>query len=525
MRRFLLALALALACAPGLRAQTPVPSVGTSTAIIGIGPFPPVINVLMPQPAGGCNAAKGDGKTDDTPAIQCMLNMTNPNPPGTGGGFFVVYFPSATYLVTGLVIPTNSIGLTLQGQGAGTSVIRMSAATGDVISATGAQLLTISGLQVESRIARTAGSCINFSGVNEWTLQDDRFIGCFNTITILASSNDGFITRSRILGGAAPTVLNRGVFVQNSQVITIKDFLCVLGTASLGGTNACIQLDSGTDGVGIEYFQSAPVPNGGSGPGGGRGLWLTNTLHTSPPVFTRCTDCYVEGGSGQANGVQVDSAIDFQYEGYIASSLIGLQITGGADIRFGPVTIFNNTQHGVLATGGDRLRFFHCSVANNSQQTNNTYSHFSLTNVTNVTIDHCMMGNFLPNGGSTNIAANGISLNGTVSGAILTDNTIDATKVTNPISGQGATTYQRGNRFALTSPGAMQGTATLVGGTVTVATTEVLATDKILVTVAGNAVAANVGIPRITTITGGTSFVITSTVAADTSRLNWEIAH
>ncbi len=471
----------------------------------------PVWNVKAPLNSKGCPAAKGDGNTDDTAAINCFLTAS-------GGGAITISFPAGTYMVAGtLKVPTNSVGLTLAGSGGGLAVIRTISPTADVLSATNAQLLVVSGLQFESRITRTAGSCIAYSGVKEYTIIDSRFIDCYNTITLLASSNGGSLNRLRINVGSHVT--NRGIFIQNSQVIFIRDILVQLGAGLLGDKNASIQLDSGTDGVTIETFQSAPVPN--TGIGGGRGLWLTNTLKTKPPVYTRCNDCYIEGGRGRANGIQIDAARDFAFtNGYEATSLIGVEITGGTSIRFASTVVFNNDQHGVLITGGDRIRFELCDIANNGIQATNTYSHISASNVTNLTVDHCQMGNFLSN--SANTVANGIALISS-DGASLTNNSIDAAKVATAINDATGTAYKRGNRFRLGPPAALQGIATLSGGTATVSTTEVLATDAIFLTEIPPTI--NPGAVRVNAITGGKGFVISSTSVTDASRVAWEIVH
>lgn len=68
---------------------------------------------------------------------------------------------------------------------------------------------------------------------------------------------------------------------------------------------------------------------------------------------------------------------------------------------------------------------------------------------------------------------------------------------------------------------AKQGVATLVAGTVTVATTAVTANSRILLTV--QTVAGTQGTVTVTARTAGTSFTITSTNVADTSTVAWEI--
>lgn len=79
---------------------------------------------------------------------------------------------------------------------------------------------------------------------------------------------------------------------------------------------------------------------------------------------------------------------------------------------------------------------------------------------------------------------------------------------------------QSGNTW---SAGPSAGTATLVAGTVTVNTAEVLAGDTIRMT--RQATGGTVGHLSIGTITAGTSFVINSSSATDTSTILWEIVH
>ena len=77
----------------------------------------------------------------------------------------------------------------------------------------------------------------------------------------------------------------------------------------------------------------------------------------------------------------------------------------------------------------------------------------------------------------------------------------------------------RGNRMH----GALSGTAVLVAGTVTVATAEVQTGDRIMLS--RQATGGTVGHLSIGTITDGSTFVITSSSATDTSTIFWEIVH
>lgn len=71
-----------------------------------------------------------------------------------------------------------------------------------------------------------------------------------------------------------------------------------------------------------------------------------------------------------------------------------------------------------------------------------------------------------------------------------------------------------------TGADAVAGTATLVAGTVTVATTKVVAGSIIVLTPRGN---TNAGLLDIQTITAGTSFVIRSASGTDVRVIGWSI--
>ena len=73
------------------------------------------------------------------------------------------------------------------------------------------------------------------------------------------------------------------------------------------------------------------------------------------------------------------------------------------------------------------------------------------------------------------------------------------------------------------STGPCAGIATLVAGTVTVSTTAVSASSQILAT--AHTVGGTQGILSVPTRTAGTSFVITSSSATDTSTVDWALVN
>ncbi len=111
---------------------------------------------------------------------------------------------------------------------------------------------------------------------------------------------------------------------------------------------------------------------------------------------------------------------------------------------------------------------------------------------------------------------NSLTIGASVPSAVLRDNLFDKAPTDN-----GTTTQKAGNQYKQAS--LMSGSAVLVGGTVTVTTTEVIASDRIVLSVV--LAGGTQGILSVGTISAGTSFVINSSNGADTSTVYWEIRH
>lgn len=71
--------------------------------------------------------------------------------------------------------------------------------------------------------------------------------------------------------------------------------------------------------------------------------------------------------------------------------------------------------------------------------------------------------------------------------------------------------------------GSFSGSATLVAGTKTIATSDILATDNIVV--GRTTVGGVIGNLSTSTVVAGVSFNINSTSATDTSVVSWQFAH
>jgi len=109
-----------------------------------------------------------------------------------------------------------------------------------------------------------------------------------------------------------------------------------------------------------------------------------------------------------------------------------------------------------------------------------------------------------------------------------TENVIESNRLAGdvtPIFSSGTRVIRRYNTFATGVGAVSQGQATLGNGngTATVATTEVRTGDNILLT--NVSLGGTAGFLRVSAITDATSFVITSSNAADTSIIFWQIIH
>ena len=99
--------------------------------------------------------ARGDGKTDDTPAINAAINAINEN----GGG--VLYFPKGVYLIDGISIGSNTA---IEGAGQGVSILkwrRQAAGTMVTLNGAGVGVFDIS---IFNNFRRPNGAEVDFLG-------------------------------------------------------------------------------------------------------------------------------------------------------------------------------------------------------------------------------------------------------------------------------------------------------------------------------------------------------------------------
>ena len=126
---------------------------------------------------------------------------------------------------------------------------------------------------------------------------------------------------------------------------------------------------------------------------------------------------------------------------------------------------------------------------------------------------------------SPNRSRYGIRVNSGCSGVSVTNNNLvnsgqQSENHNNAVSDAGTATYKTGNR---SSSGLMAGVATLIGGAVTVSTSEIFTGDTVLLS--RNVAGGTVGHLSVSAISNATSFTIISSSGTDTSTVYWEIRH
>lgn len=222
----------------------------------------------------------------------------------------------------------------------------------------------------------------------------------------------------------------------------------------------------------------------------------------------------VGGGYGNGYGIRVHTGSDdCDVEGNQLSSL-GSMGSGGIAISTSAnhpnrVRIRSNYVQGVNAPHYRILNGTFHRLENNTSDTGLNAGYVIDTNDVTLLANH-----------SNADAADAFRIGANANRTQLLHNTITALGGGAAIADSGVATRRFGNRI---STGAWQGQAVLVAGTVTVNTAEVQATENIVLNrvLAGGAL----GHLSIGAITIGTSFVINSSSATDTSTIFWEIHH
>lgn len=183
--------------------------------------------------------AKGDGRNDDTGAIQAALDYVK----SAGGG--EVFFPSGTYVLTSGLVYTGSSGSALKLTGSGkTSVLSHTGSAITMITITTVQTLSVRGLSMLSASSLDTGFAVTAAGAGSAT----SFSECYGTgfptagtAPVISFASSASLARCSVISCVARDVTDTAIgrlFVASSgltdaaAVSCAGDFYSTLTTAT-----------------------------------------------------------------------------------------------------------------------------------------------------------------------------------------------------------------------------------------------------------------------------------------------------
>lgn len=172
--------------------------------------------INVKNPPAPLVAAKGDGVTDDTVAIQAMINYVN-------GKSNYLFFPAGTYSVQGLTMVT---GVSLIGMDRYKTIIMLRAASNKDLLSGDLGNCTISNITLNANMPGQTANCSIYSGnTTDMLISDAIFKNGYNMLSI---DNDGIVQMDNLvfdgtqgnglaIGGVRASVNNIN-FINNSKL-------------------------------------------------------------------------------------------------------------------------------------------------------------------------------------------------------------------------------------------------------------------------------------------------------------------
>jgi len=192
-----------------------------------------------------------------------------------------------------------------------------------------------------------------------------------------------------------------------------------------------------------------------------------------------------------------------------ASSEYGMFFSGLTTSNISGNSVYDSGKDGININAGSQNNIGNNNVVNSSASGANTYS--GIVNVSDYTT--------ISDNTSVNTGATGQKwgINNSGSYGTIVGNTLSKNQ-TSGLNDTGTAMTKSNNKLSI---GVSAGTATLTGGTVTINTAEVQAGD--VITLTPTTAGGTPGVLAVSTITGGTSFVVTSSSGTDTSSFGWKL--
>lgn len=311
--------------------------------------------------------AKGDGTTDDLPAIQATLDQHKS-----------CFFPSGTYHITGAITITSD-GQSIFGINSGATVITTDHATADIFTITG-QFCELYGLSMTASVVRTGGAFINANFCNYSHFHDFTMTAFWRGIVIQGASNlTGIhIDNARIMLGVSGT--SEGILILSGVDLILQNLWIVgaPGQNLMTGVHVSNCGDLTLDHVSTVFAGNGLTIDPGSG-------------EATQVIFV--SDCFFDSGSGAgiiiqpSNGGQVQATqIINTWVATNAGGGVILNAASGAAILQTSIVdciLSNNTGIGVHFVTSSVT---HTNIAGCTISGNTTYGIFIEASLTKFTI-------------------------------------------------------------------------------------------------------------------------------------------
>lgn len=327
--------------------------------------------VVKPDWFTGCDRT---GSNDSSAAVQAAHDAL----PDVGG---VIEFQAGYYKLSNVTFSKN--GVRLRGAQRFATTILDASATADLFTFTGCGLLDIEDLEIRRPLladVKTAGATLRFNGVTNSNIRRVRISQPYQGIHVYGGSGGITLDKLTFLPGTSAMTWDYAIKIENTACCWIKNINCNMGS-NVTVLTALLVLDGGCDTMFVtdSVFNQVNTDIGSYGDpfpsNGGTCVKLQNTNGSFDPRWLHLTNVVTESINGV--GIDVSAANQLTASGCtVQTSLIGIRVTGGNDLRFVGGFVNQIQQHGIQVTGGKRVSFLAQEVTACSRELTNTYSGF-----------------------------------------------------------------------------------------------------------------------------------------------------
>ena len=300
------------------------------------------------------NGATGDGVTDDTAAIQDLINTVG----AAGGG--AVYFPAGTYQISS-ALTIGYWNVVLKGDGPGSSNIIQTNLSATILDFPNVKFCGIDGLTLDYAANPAVSTAIVLSGPIGGFHFLRNFVLFRSYIGIEVSSVGNFFEAFQLRNYQF-----MGLYVHDMNDLFLANFLFDAGDSTNGSVGAIRLYDK------VEAFTAV----NGDVIGGQYGLACDAAVNTFRvrPAAVKFSNVYFD--SAVVNDVILNNSIDFDFDNcwfsYAGGSNVSLQTVDG--VRFNGGQCINAFQHGMTwSATAKRVIVKGMSIRENGGSTANTY--------------------------------------------------------------------------------------------------------------------------------------------------------